>query len=74
MLYIDHLRRETENFSLKLSFRTPSYFHKFKENLLAGIEYYQRLAEQFIEEQGKQFLATLKVLLNAIETIALPEK
>jgi hypothetical protein len=74
MLYIDHLRQETKNFSLKLSFRTPGYFHKFKENLLAGIEYYQRLAGQFIEEQRKQFLATLKDLLNEIGTIALPEK
>ncbi|MCG6981542.1 MAG: hypothetical protein LJE88_09020 [Deltaproteobacteria bacterium] len=73
MLYIDHLRQESKNFDLKLSFRAPTYFHKFKENLLLGIEYYQRLAGQFMEEQRTQFLAALKVLLDDLDTIALPE-
>jgi hypothetical protein len=72
-LYLDHLRQESKNFSLKLSFRAPGYFHKFKENLLGGIEYYQRLAEQFRGEQRTQFLAALKVLLDDLDTIALPE-
>jgi hypothetical protein len=73
MLYIDHLREEAKNFSLKLSFRTPVYFSKFKKNLLAGVEYYHRLAEQFIEEQRIQFLADLKVLQDEIECLALPD-
>ena len=73
MLYIDHLREEAKNFSLKLSFRTPAYFSKFKKNLLAGVEYYHRLAGQFIEEQRKQFLADLKVLQDEIECLALPD-
>jgi hypothetical protein len=73
MLYIDHLRQESKNFSLKLSFRTPGYFHKFKENLLLGIEYYQLLAGQFMEEQRNQFLTALKVLLDDLDTIDLPE-
>lgn len=73
MLYIDHLREETKNFSLKLSFRTPAYFSKFKKNLIAGIEYYHRLAGQFIDEQRKQFLADLKVLQDEIERIAFPD-
>ena len=73
MLYIDHLREEIKNFSLKLSFRTPAYFSKFKKNLLAGIEYYHRLAGQFIEEQRKQFLADLKVLQDEIERLAFPD-
>jgi hypothetical protein len=73
VLYIDHLRQESKKFSLKLSFRAPGYFHKFKENLLDGIEYYQRLAGQLMEEQRNQFLAALKVLLDDLDTIALPE-
>ena len=73
MLYIDHLREEAKNFSLKLSFRTPAYFSKFKTNLLAGVEYYHRLAGQFIEEQRKQFLADLKVLQDEIERLTLPD-
>ena len=73
MLYIDHLREETKNFSLKLSFRTPAYFSKFKKNLLEGIEYYHSLAGQFIEDQRAQFLKDLKVLQDEIERIALPD-
>ena len=73
MLYIDHLRKETKNFSLELSMRPPGYFHKFKDNLLAGIEYYQRLAGQFIEEQREPFLAALEALLDDIDGLALPE-
>jgi len=73
MLYIDHLREETKNFRLRLSFRTPAYFNKFKKNLLAGIEYYQRLGGEFIEEQRKQFLADLKVLQDELERLALPD-
>jgi hypothetical protein len=74
MLYVDHLRKETNNFSLKLSSRAPKYFHTFKENLLGGIEYYQRLAGQFMEERRRRFLADLKALQDQIESIALPEK
>ena len=73
MLYIDHLREETKKFSLKLSFRTPAYFIKFKKNLLEGIEYYHRLAGQFIEDQRAQFLEDLKVLQDEIERIVLPD-
>ncbi|NIQ91501.1 MAG: hypothetical protein GWN93_21830 [Deltaproteobacteria bacterium] len=73
MLYIDHLREETKKFSLKLSFRTPAYFSKFKKNLLEGIEYYHRLAGQFIEDQRAQFLEDLKVLQDEIERLALPD-
>ncbi|MBT8406519.1 MAG: hypothetical protein KJP05_03610 [Deltaproteobacteria bacterium] len=73
MLYIDHLREETKKFSLKLSFRTPAYFSKFKKNLLEGIEYYHRLAGQFIEDQRAQFLEDLKVLQDEIERLTLPD-
>jgi hypothetical protein len=73
MLYIDHLREETKKFSLKLSFRTPAYFSKFKKNLLEGIEYYHRLAGQFIDEQRAQFLEDLRVLRDEIERIAFPD-
>ena len=73
MLYTDHLREETKKFSLKLSFRTPAYFSKFKKNLLEGIEYYHRLAGQFIEDQRAQFLEDLKALKDEVERLALPD-
>ena len=73
MLYIDHLRKETKMYSLKLSVQKPGYFRKFKENLSAGIEYYPRLAGKFIEEQRIKFLADLRALQDEIEHIALPD-
>jgi hypothetical protein len=73
MLYIDYLRKEIKKFQLKLSFHTPTYFRKFKNNLLTGIEYYHRLAGQFVEEQRIQFLENLRVLQGQIERIALPD-
>jgi hypothetical protein len=73
MLYVDYLREEKRKFSLKLSARTPEHFHKFKGNLLAGIEYYRRLAYQFIEEQRSRFLDDLKVLQNEVECMPLPD-
>jgi hypothetical protein len=73
MLYVDYLREEKRKFALKLSGRTPEYFHKFRGNLLAGIEYYRRLASQFIEEQRSRFLEDLKVLENEVERMPLPD-
>ena len=73
MLYIDHLRQETRNFRLKLSLRTPAYFSKFRSNLLAGIEYYHRLAGQFIEGQRDRFIEDLRALRDEIEGIAFPD-
>ena len=73
MLYIDHICEEAKKFSMKLSFRPPAYFGKFKNNLVAGIEYYRGLAEQFMEEQRIQFLADLKALQDKIEGIAIPD-
>jgi len=73
MLYIDHLREETRKFSLKLSLRTPAYFSKFKKNLLEGVEYYHRLAGEFIEDHRAKFLEDLRVLQEEIERIAFPD-
>jgi hypothetical protein len=73
MLYVDYLREEKRKFSLKLSPRTPEYFQKFRGNLIAGIEYYRRLACEFIEEQRSRFLEDLKALQNEVECIPLPD-
>jgi hypothetical protein len=72
MLYVDYLRAELKKFPAKLSLHTPSYFCKFKKNLLAGIEYYHRLAGEFLKEQRVRFLADLKTLQDELERIALP--
>jgi hypothetical protein len=73
MLYIDYLCNEARKVSLKLSPRTPAYFHSFRENLMAGIDYYHRLASEFIEEQRTRFLEDLEALQNQVEHLPLPD-
>ena len=71
MLYIDYLRNEARRVSLKLSPRSPGYFDNFRKNLVSGIDYYQRLAFEFIEEQRARFLEDLQTLRNQVEHLPL---
>ncbi len=66
-IYVDHLRKELEKYSLDLSSRAPKYFREFKENLLCGIEYYRSRAEHFIDEKRHRFLDDLRSLREALE-------
>jgi len=70
-IYIDHLRKEFEEYSLDLSSRAPKYFREFKENLLCGIEYYRSRAEHFIDEKRNHFLEDLRSLREALERMTL---
>ncbi len=70
-IYVDHLRKEFEKYSLELSTRAPKYFREFKENLLIGIEYYRSRAEQLIEEKRNRFLDDLRQLRESIERMPL---
>ncbi|MFC1528421.1 hypothetical protein ACFL5B_00780 [Candidatus Latescibacterota bacterium] len=71
MIYVDYLRKEVEKYSLGLSVHKEIYLREFKENLLSGIMYYSRLAEQFFEEKKAHFLEDLENLRKEIECIAL---
>ncbi len=70
-LYIDFLHDEMVRFSLNLSNRKQRYLVKFKENLLDGIEYYQRLHNLLIKDDRKNSfldeLSSLKISLNALD-------
>jgi len=68
-LYVDHLRAEVEQVKADLLPGTTRVLTEFKENLLAGIDYYQELAEQFVEEKRRCFLADLAVLRDALEPL-----
>ncbi len=70
-IYVDHLRKELEKYSLDLSSRAPKYFREFKENLLCGIEYYRCRAEHFIDEKRNHFLDDLRSLGEALERMTL---
>jgi len=72
-IYIGNLRKEIERYSLELSTRTPKYFHEVKENLLKGIEYYRRMANEFTKEIHIKFLGDLKTLHDELEGIFLTE-
>jgi hypothetical protein len=71
-LYITYLRDELARHRLGLSPNAPSYFSEFKENLLGGIDYYRRLAEQLAAELPSDFRERLKQLRQTLET--LPEQ
>ncbi|MDD4869282.1 MAG: hypothetical protein PHR77_01885 [Kiritimatiellae bacterium] len=70
-LYIEHLRKEAEEFSQGLATKTPKYFDEFKENLLAGIEYYRTFAKQAVAEKRERFLTDLAILQKQLELIKL---
>ncbi|MDP8217880.1 MAG: hypothetical protein P9M03_04045 [Candidatus Theseobacter exili] len=71
MLYVEYLINELEKLSLEISTKTQDYFNKFRENLLSGIDYYKRLAGQFIEKHQDHFLADLRKLRDEVERICL---
>jgi len=70
-LYIDYLCREVERFSLVGSVRKFSYYEQFKQNLLAGIAYYQRTFQDYVGEQKERFIVELQSLRDKLEGVVL---
>ena len=68
-LYIEFLKREFEKLSIGLQTAGPKYFTEYQENLLEGIEYYRKLAEEFVDEKKKRFLDELKAQSESLEEI-----
>lgn len=68
-LYVDHLSAELKKKSEGLLDRTANSFQCFKQNLITGVEYYRRLADEFGQEQKERFLRDLEALLEEIENI-----
>jgi hypothetical protein len=68
-LNIEYLRNEIEKFKLELTTNGASYFQEFKENLLKGIDYYRRTAEEFMESRRAKFLEDLKIQREALEQL-----
>lgn len=69
-IYIDHLKKEVEKFSMGLLDQKPKYFVDFKANLFEGIKYYQEKALQFVHEHRERFLDDLTVLYEKLDQIA----
>ncbi len=70
-LYIDYLRKELDNFPAGLASNSASFLQGMRENLFKGIEYYQTLSGQFVEETRDRFLKELKKLKTALEPLSL---
>ncbi len=70
-LYIDYLRGEMEKYRLRLTSRSPKDFREFRDNLRAGIDYYRRQAEGFIQDRKEKFHHDLKSLQEELEKLLL---
>ena len=68
-IYLDYLRDELDRYALKLSERTPKYFEEFHENLKSGIDYYHKLAGEYIEDRKDKFLSDLERLKADMEKL-----
>lgn len=66
---LEYLKAEFEKFSLDLMSTGPKYFKEFRDNLSNGIEYYRKLAEQFVEEKRERFLEDLKNQKDSLEKL-----
>ena len=70
-LYIDYLRTEIDNFPAGLSSSTATYLQEMRENLFKGIEYYQTVSSQLVEDCRDRFLAELQKMQAALEPLSL---
>lgn len=68
-IYIDYLHREVKRFSVLGSARKLSYYEEFKQNLLEGIQYYQKTFHDYIGEQKENFLEDLVALQDKLEGV-----
>ena len=69
-LNLDFLKGEMEKFSLGVINAAPKYFREFKDNLGTGVEYYRKLAEQFVDEKRTRFLDDLGKQVEILEKLA----
>ena len=70
-LYVDYLRKEIDNFPAGLASNSASYLEGMRENLFKGIEYYQTLSSQLVEDSREKFLTELKKMEAALEPLFL---
>ncbi|MBL4904226.1 MAG: hypothetical protein JKY62_16510 [Desulfocapsa sp.] len=70
-LYVDYLRKEIDNFPLGLSVNSASFLGGMRENLLKGIEYYQTLSGELVEDSREKFLAGLQEMKATLEPLIL---
>jgi len=70
-LYVDYLRKEIDNFPIGLASNSASFLEGMRENLFKGIDYYQTLSNQLVEDSQEKFLMELKKMRIALEPLFL---
>ncbi len=70
-LYVDYLSKEIENYPAGLAVNSAAFLEGMRENLFKGIDYYQTLSSQFVEESRQKFLAGLAKMRSALEPLFL---
>ena len=70
-LYVDYLRKEIDYFPAGLASNSASFLEGMRENLFKGIEYYQALSSQLVEDSREKFLTELKKMKMALEHLVL---
>jgi hypothetical protein len=70
-LYIDYLRKEIDNLPSGLAANSAIFLEGMRENLFKGIEYYQALSNDLIEESRESFLTGLEKMKKALEPLIL---
>jgi hypothetical protein len=68
-LYIEYLYKELERFSVGIREREISYYAEFKENLMQGIQYYQKLFTKFVHEHQDKFVHDLSEMKSRLEKL-----
>jgi hypothetical protein len=70
-LYVEYLRKEIDSFPIGLAVNSSSFLEGMRENLFKGIEYYQTLSGELVEDSRGSFLAGLKTMKEALEPLFL---
>ncbi len=68
-IYVEKLQEEIDLQSAEISTCTSKYICEFRENLLAGVEYYKEITEQFLVDKKEKFLGDLASLEQRIRSL-----
>ncbi len=71
-IYAEYLRKQIGLFELDLSDSTPQFFQDFKDNLMAGVSYYESLVGDGVDGLGETFSADLAGAAKEVESITIP--
>ena len=71
-IYVDHIRKEIGLLSLGLSYHTADYFIEFRDNLLAGIDYYEELGDDLFGPAASDVIGDLHRLRSQIVELDMP--